>query len=211
MSQRISLKETERQVFRSTFQDGLLEVMIGTILSMLAITPLLSDRLGDFWSSMLFAPVWLIVYGIIWALRRYVITPRMGTVRFGLTRKRRLIRFNLLMVIVNIVALILGLLAASHPAFRGLVPPVTLALILLVAGSLAAYYLDYPPLLLYAVLTGLAPLVGEYLWRNHGFSHHGFPVTFGLASATMIIIGLYKFVTLLRRYPLPDADEPQEA
>jgi hypothetical protein len=75
--------------------------------------------------------------------------------------------------------------------------------------SLAAYFLDYPMLYFYGVLLALALPVGEWLWRNKLVTHHGFPLTFGIATATMILIGLYKFVRLLRRYPLPATEEPE--
>lgn len=209
MSERISLRETERRAFRATFQDGLWDVFLGCIMAQLAIAPLLSTRLGDFWSSAVFLPVWLLVCAVIWLVRKYVVTPRMGTFRFGRARTRRLMRYSLVMLAANVLALILGTVAAFNPGTVGSMPSIGLGVILLAALSLAAYFLDYPILYLYGVLLALAPLVGEWLWRHKYVAHHGWPVTFGIASATIILIGLYKFVRLLRRYPLPTPEEPQ--
>ena len=39
MSQEVDLKEAERKVFRSTFQDGLVEIMLGSVVLMFAIAP----------------------------------------------------------------------------------------------------------------------------------------------------------------------------
>jgi len=45
---------------------------------------------------------------------------------------------------------------------------------------------------------------------NHKASHHGFPVTFGITAAVMIVIGLFLFVRLLRDNPLPVEGLPTE-
>jgi hypothetical protein len=78
-----------------------------------------------------------------------------------------------------------------------------LGLILLVGFSLAAYLLDFRRLYLYGLLVWLAPLVGEWLYTNYQVPHHGFPITFGLVAAIMILTGLVLFVRLLRDNPLP--------
>jgi len=55
MSTPISLKDAERKAFQSTFADGLWDVFIGCSFPLqLTIAPLLSHRMGDFWSSAVF-------------------------------------------------------------------------------------------------------------------------------------------------------------
>ena len=56
MTAEISLKEAERKVFKATFQDGMWDIFIGCIVLQFAIAPLLSSKLGDFWSSVIFLP-----------------------------------------------------------------------------------------------------------------------------------------------------------
>ena len=158
----------------------------------------------------MFLPVWLALTVIIFLVRKYVVTPRMGTVKFGPSRTRRLMRFSLVMLVANIVALILGTVAALRPGAAGSWVPISLGLMLLSGLSLMGYFLDYPILYVYGLLLAVAPPVGEWLWRHTLASHHGFPVTFGLVSAVMILIGLFKFVLLLRRNPLPTPEDLQE-
>jgi hypothetical protein len=208
MSQKISLKETERRAFRASFQDGLWDVLLGCYVSMLAVAPLLSDRLGDFWSSAIFVPFWALVWAIIWALRRYVVAPRVGRVRFGPARMRRLSAFTAVMLVVNVAALILGALAAAIPAWQGLPSTVLLGVVLWFGFSLAGYFLDFSELYLYGILIALAFPIGEWLWRNRGVPHHGFPVTFGLAAGLMILIGLVKFVRLVGSSPIAGDEAP---
>jgi hypothetical protein len=205
MSQQISLKEAERKAFRSTFADGLWDVLIGCWFPLqLAISPFFSRALGDFWSSAVFLPFWGVVYLIIWLVRKKVVVPRVGMVKFGVARKTRLKRFTLLMMVVNLIALILGLIAAF--GFRSLplgTPSLGLGLILLIGFSTAAYFLDFPRLYVYGLLGALGTPIGEWLYQNMGASHHGYPIVFGTLAGVMILTGLVTFIRFLGNNPLP--------
>ena len=54
MTQKFELKKAERKLFSMIFDDGLLDIMISAFLLMFAIAPLLSETMGDFWSSAVF-------------------------------------------------------------------------------------------------------------------------------------------------------------
>ena len=56
MSRQLSLKEAERKAFRTKYDDGLWDILLGCFFSMFAIAPFLSASLGDFWSSAVFVP-----------------------------------------------------------------------------------------------------------------------------------------------------------
>ncbi|MFQ5858957.1 MAG: hypothetical protein ACE5LU_25435 [Anaerolineae bacterium] len=204
MSQNISLKEVERKVFTTAFQDGLWDILIGCFVLMFAVGPFLSTTgLGDFWSSVIFVPFWALVYLVIWLIRKFVVTPRIGVVRFGLSRKVRLSRFLAIATVVGIVGLILGILSAQISDAPGWVFVTSFGLLVLISFSVAAYFLDFTRLYLYGVLIALSPLVGEWLYVQVGASHHGYPITFGATAAIMISVGLIKFALLLRDHPIP--------
>lgn len=212
MSQPISLKEAERRTYRTFYNDGLWDVFLGSFILIFAIAPLLSERLGDFWSSFVFLPFWGLVYLGIWLLRRTVVIPRLGTVTYGPARKARLTRFTTILLLFNGVVLVLGILAAANVgSLPGAVFPILLGSFALIAFTLAGYFLDIPRLYVYGLLVGLAPLVGEWLWVNAGASHHGFPITFGFVSAVMISVGVLLFLQLLVRTAPPDGDLEPEA
>jgi MFS family permease len=213
MSQQISLKEAERKVFRATYNDGLWDVFLGCFFLMFVIAPFLSSSLGDFWSSAVFLPFWGLVLLFIWLVRKYVVTPRVGVVNFGRVRKTKLVKFTVIMLFVNVIAFVLGLVAAMN---FGRVPGQTysigLGMILLMVFSIAAYFLDFIRLYIYGLLVGLSPLVGEWLWTQGYATHHGFPITFGLTAGIMILVGLVVFVRLLRDNPVPiEGLPPDEA
>lgn len=211
MAEQISLREAERKAFRASYSDGLWDILLGCFFLAFAIGPFLSPTLGDFWSSALFLPFWGLVLLGVWLVRKRVVRPRVGMVKLGRARKARLMTFRVVMLTVNVIALILGLLAAiGFARVPGRMIMIVFGLILLVAFSTAAYFLDFRRLYLYGLMVGLSPLVGEWLWVSGFASHHGFPITFGTAAGIMILTGLIIFVRLVRGNPLPLEGIPSE-
>jgi hypothetical protein len=204
MSKQISLKEAERKAFHTVYNDGLWDILLGCFLSMFAIAPYLSTRLGDFWSSAVFLPFWGLVYLAIRVIRRTVVAPRIGEVRFGPARVAKLTRFTLVMLAINLIAFVLGIVAAlNFGRISGETISAVFGMFLLAAFSLAAYLLDFGRLYVYGLLIGFSPLVGEWLWRHGYASHHGFPITFGTTAGITIVVGLILFIRLLHDNPLP--------
>ncbi len=211
MSQQISLKEAEQKVFRTRYNDGLWDIFMGCFFLMFGLALYLSPILGDFWSSVALLPFWALLFLGIWLIRKYVVTPRIGSVKFGPARKVKLMRFNVVMLIVNFIALLLGIAAAmSFGRVPGQMFSVGLGMILLMGFSMAAYFLDFTRLYTYGLLVGFSPLLGEWLWNQGLASHHGFPITFGVSAGIMIIVGLTVFVRLLRNNPVPTEGTPSE-
>ncbi|HUV29640.1 MAG TPA: hypothetical protein VMY05_00925 [Acidobacteriota bacterium] len=204
MSDVISLKKAERQVFLVATQDGLLDIFIGCVFLIWAIAPFLTPSLGDFWGTVVFVPFWGMVMLGIWLIRKHVVKPRVGVVRFGSARKTRLRKFTVVMLTVNIIALILGIWRSfNSEALSGGETSALFGLICLVLCSVAAYFLDFRRLYVYGLLVGLSPLIGEWLWVRGSASHHGFPITFGVTATLMILTGLFVFVRLLSNNPAP--------
>lgn len=200
------LAHKEREVFRAAVDDGLWEVLLATFVSMFAIAPLLSRRMGDFWSSALFVPVLAVVYVVVRVARAYVVVPRVGTVRFGPARVARLRSFSVLMLAVNVVLFLIGLVAAVSTPPTGWSVPIGFSVVVLALLSTAAYFLDMPRLYVYGLLLAAAPLVGEWLFRAGRASHHGFPVAFGACAVVIGLTGLLRFASIARRTPPGDGD-----
>ena len=211
MSQQISLKEAERKAFRTAYNDGLVDIFLGCFFLLFTFGPYLSLILGDFWASVAFLPFWALVYLALWLIRKRVVTPRIGVVKFGQARKAKLMKFSAVMLVLNVVALILGSVAAlSFGSVPGQMISIIFGMILLMGFSIAAYFLDFSRLYIYGLLVGLSPLVGEWLWTHGYATHHGFPITFGTTAGIMILVGLAIFVRLLRDNPVPIEGIPSE-
>jgi hypothetical protein len=190
-------------------------VLTGCFVLVLSLAPLLSESLGDFWSSVIFLPFWGLVYLVIKLVRRHVLAPRLGQAGLNQARRRKLLKVNRMMVVIIALVLILGLLAAFVLAWSAggwLKSSDGLALLglgfLLMTGfSYAAYTLDYPRFYLYGILLFASPLVGEWLAQNFSAAHHGFPIVYGVVSGIMILVGLVIFVRLLVNNPPLDIPE----
>jgi hypothetical protein len=199
------LKRLERSTYRAAVDSGLWDMFLAGIVAMLAVGPLLSVYLGDFGSTAVFLPFWA---GALWAIHHVqnrVVRPRLGVVDFSAPRKRRLVTFSVVMLVVNVVALTLGVFAATRtPTTQDEIVPLTLSLTLLAGFSLAAFFLGIPRVFAYGVLLALAPPIGEMLFRSGYASHHGFPVVFGLSAAAILVSGIIRFLRFLP--PPPEGD-----
>lgn len=211
MSQTVDLKKLEKKAFRSTFQDGLLDMFVGVVILAFALIPLL-DRLGDFWSSVAFLPA----YGLAWlgfrAGKNGITLPRMGRIKPAAERKAMLSK------VLAIIALAVGMVAALGLAVIALQQanapladwlfPGLLGLLALAGFSAGAHFLDLPRFYGYGILVGLAAPVGEILYRRAGASHHGWPITFGIAGGTIFVAGVVMLLRFLRAYPVVRESEP---
>ena len=207
MPQLMDLKAADRKIFRAAYDDGLWDIFLGCLISMMVIAPYLSASLGDFWSSAVFLPFWGLVYLVLRLVRKRLVLPRIGIVRFGPARKSRLMKFTLVMLVVNLLAFALGILAAvNFGRVPGQVISIFFGLTLLFGFSLAAFFLEIPRLYLYGLLLGISPPIGEWLFQQGFATHHGFPITFGVDSAIMILTGLVLLIRLLGKNPI-SADE----
>jgi hypothetical protein len=212
MNNQISLKEAEQKVFVSFFQDGLVDIFLGFFFTQFVIALYLSESLGDFWSSAVFIPILGLVFIVLWLVRKYVVKPRVGEVKFGQWRVKRLMRFNVIMLIVLTGSAIMAALSAAMfdilPEWMHLAP-LSFSIILLVGFSIAGYYLNYTLFYVYGVMLAAAPLVGEWLWTNMNVPHHGFPVTFGFSAGVLILAGLVQLIRFLHENPLPPSTEEE--
>ena len=187
MAEKTSLKELERKLYQASLKDGILDIQIGCVLLIFAVAPLLSVYLGDFWSSAVFLPFWALVFLGSRLVKNKIIYPRIGRIEYGTYRVKRLKHINIVILIFNLVAFGLGIFAFfGFQKFPAWIP---LSILFLVGFSLFGYLVESPRFYVYGVMTALGPLVGEYLYQNQGFSHHGFPLVFGLL-ATSLIVGL---------------------
>ena len=211
MSQRVSLKEAEQKVFGAAFRDGLWDILIGCVVLMFAVAPFLSRSLGDFWSSAVFVPFWALAYLATWLIRKYVVRPRVGVVKFGSWRKAKLTRFSVVMFVVFLLAFALGVVSALRfGAVPGWVHTVSFSLIALSTFSLTATFLRFTWLYIYGALIALSPLVGEWLYVRLNVPHHGYPVAFGVSASVAILVGLTKLIRLVRTYPISSQESYAE-
>lgn len=202
------LRALERRTFRKATDDGLWDILLASVVAMFAIAPLLSESLGDVWSSAIFLPVWLGLYLAVRVVRSQILAPRAGTVRMGPDRRRRMRRLRVALLFVNIVAFGIGVGVAigaqqGRIDLGGLGFPLMFSLCSLAGLSIVAFAVGIPRFALYGLMLAIAPLFGEWLWRNDLASHHGYPIVFGASAAVIFTVGVARLAVLVKRHPLP--------
>jgi len=203
----ISVKEADRRIFRSLLDDGLADIFLSSFLLFWAVAPYLSTYIGDFWSSASFLPVWAGLYLVLYLVRKHVIQPRAGTVKFGVARRKKLTAFSWIMIVLNVAFMILGIFAFFIPSGSGYTRTLPVSLMILVSFSLAGYFLDAIRFYVYGILWAGGFFVGEWLYQVYGFAHHGYPVTFGAIALLIFLTGIYNLLTFIRENPLPGDDQ----
>jgi hypothetical protein len=106
-----------------------------------------------------------------------------------------------ILIILNTVALVAGVVIAT----RNVEPlswafPIAFSLIVFAMASVLAYALNIPRVFYYGVMIAIAPVIGEWLFRNGYAAHHGFPVVYGVTSIAIAATGITKFALLLKRH-----------
>ncbi|MGB2963684.1 MAG: hypothetical protein WBB69_06825 [Anaerolineales bacterium] len=208
MSTKNILKDADRIVFSTFFGEGLVEITLAAFLVMFSVAPLLSARLGDFWSSAIFGPFWLIVFLILRFIRKNYVIPRMGTVKWGELRIKKLTTGGIVLLAINLIFFILGIFAGTTmlPLGLGSLIPVIFGTGIMILFFTGGYFFDYRYLYIYGVLIAIAFPIGEWLWQMNRASHHGFPIVFGVLSSLMFLTGVGKFLAFLRNTSLPSEE-----
>ncbi|UCH61675.1 MAG: hypothetical protein JSU77_07605 [Fidelibacterota bacterium] len=208
MTQSIDLKDLERKVFRSTFQDGLWDIFLGLMLFAMAVGALLSDLGMAHLSTMLiFSGIVALALAVIWAGKRFIIAPRMGLVQFGPegTSRQKKTRWLLSLSLLFGTAIFIFTLVARNTRLEWLNPALFLGGIytanMLIVFSLGAYFLNFTRLYLIGVMYAI-PVPLDIIF--HELADIDITaVAVGAPAVAVLLIGIVLFVRFLREYPLP--------
>ena len=216
MSFPINLKDLERQAFRRTYEDGLLEIYIGGMLASFSVFAF-NIFPGEVFESVVALGLYLAgmaISGLVfWLGKKYITLPRIGFVNFGQQRQKR--RRDLMLALsiivgIQILAVLLqfGLLSSSELSTRvtpflgdqfGTSLTIAIVAVLFVAPGLLliAYYTEIPRGYLHAVIISTAI-----------FMMILFNQAWWMAAAGIIILttGIVHLIRFMQKYPLPTED-----
>jgi len=215
MSTQLNLKEIERKAFRSTYQDGLLDILISSVVGSMALLmyTVVRDDLPYLYLILAFLGVGAgqLVY---WAGKMFVTLPRIGQVKFGEIRRKRNKTLALILAVVVLIQVGIVLLTAGAwaiPAWEDKLQelfPDRSATDLLVAavGALfvgpsmmaIAYFIDFPRGYYIALVMALGVFLMIWFWQ---------PLIQVGAAILILIPGLVLLVRFLRQYPLIPVEE----
>ena len=215
MSEYLDLKDLERKAFRSTYQDGLLDICISSVVGSMALLMFIIVRDDNPWLYLVLAFLGICAGQLIfWAGKKFVTLPRMGQVKFGEIRHKRnktlaLILTVAVLVQVGIVLLTAGVWAipAWGDKLQELFPDRSATDLLVAAvGALfvgpsmmaIAYFTDFPRGYYIAFVMALGVFLMIWFWQ---------PLIQVGAAFLILIPGLVLFARFLRQYPLIPAGE----
>ncbi|MBU1319982.1 MAG: hypothetical protein KKG33_05955 [candidate division Zixibacteria bacterium] len=191
-----SLKELERRAYRSTFEDGIYDILFGLLFLIFAAIPILEAAgLSRFIGySLLIIPPALPLLG-----KRLITIPRMGAVEFGPRRKSRR---RLILIITGIVIFLMLpiMISTVSNGLSGSMGWMVIALLALPVFIIAVYAMDFPRLWIYAALLLAGPVESEFLLRYIG-SPLNTSISFGLPGVVVLIVGLSLLFSFIQKYP----------
>lgn len=209
MEQQIDLKQLERKVWTSFFEDGIWDIYLGILLMAIAVGALLADVGVPESTQMivygcLIATAWL----FLWAGKRFITIPRVGRVRFGpkgKSRKRKASIIFAISVLVGLVVFVIVMLSIKGSLSRALPMDLFLPAVwignMLIVFSLAAYFLRFRRLYLIGVMFAVGvPL--DIVLRELTHLDLSF-IAFGLPASVVLVMGGIVLFRFLRKYPRP--------
>jgi hypothetical protein len=211
MSEMNDLQQVQKRINRMmNFEDGLWDLLLGTIFMLLAIYPITRELLGPEWNIALFLGVLgLLVVGQL-TLRYFISVPRIGYMRPRPSPKLRLLAiFTVIMVLLTFGLLMVTFLGPGSEAApsaaveasteRGYT--VELITVLIIGGLFSAmgYFFGVTRLYFYGWLIGLGNLASVYMTHNAGWS---FNIPLAVVAGMILLIGFVLLSRFLRKYPI---------
>lgn len=211
MSGMMDLKQIERKAFRSTYQDGLLDIFMGYVVCALAI---FVHRPEEGYSALNI--VWLVLVMAIGQIfyqmgKKYISVPRMGQARFGPARQQKKKSMAIIMgIVVLIQAGMVGLTSLGwiNPAFgKQLFGEVSFER--LTVSAIASLFVGAPMLFIffmtdfgrgYYIAILMAAAVFLMIYTNQVI----YPL---IAGGLILVPGLVLFIRFIRSHPIPHGEE----
>lgn len=206
----MSLRAIESGSWKTMQQNGLFDLFFGMVLSISAVSMLL-DEPGVAAAIRIGATLALYAAGIAgnWLARKRYVVPRTGSVKPGADRRRRIRQSRLVLaisVLLTLALLALITIARFSPAhwlgeLGGFAPPAMIGLIVLVPLAVLAYVLEYPRLVIHAVLFVGAEFATVALARSTLIPTAG-AIAFVSVAVVSLTIGAVVFARFLRSIPI---------
>jgi len=198
-------KQIERKVFTSFFQAGFIEAFTGIFLVQLGLPTLFSrSGFGDWQSALLTLPIALILLIVVFLVRRFVVTPHLGHVKFLPERRRKLSKLIIVPILTLIAGAIVGYIFWENASLRHIfVGQIPFILIPIIVFGAAAYFLDMKRLYVYGAIVGLVFPLGKYL-ETVIVSRNTLPVTILFTAFVFLGIAIVFLVSFLKKYHEPE-------
>jgi len=211
MTEITDLRQVQKRIFQLTsFEDGLWDLLLGTMFMFLAIYPVTRELLGPVWNLALFLVLLTLIVVAQTVARRLVSEPRIGYARPRRTAKMRLLVVITVVMVLITFGLVLATLLGAGPGATSSTPVeassgrsyvVELIVLLAMGGLFSAmgYVFGVKRLYFYGWMIGLANLASVYMEHNAGWT---LLIPLAIAAGIILLIGFVRLVRFLRKYSL---------
>ena len=196
MTQNLNLKEIEKKVWTSTFEDGITDIGIGLVLLVSTICQMFDDE------RFYLYPLFIVPALFIIIAKKYITVPRMGLVKFSRERNKK--RYTLFLVMTISIVFLLLLTTKGLLQQLPMTSLIVGAIVFIIPCSIA-YFLNWDRMYIYAVLFTLSFALNEITIANTGVIASG--AYAWLISGMMItVVGVVYLVRFMKKYPLPEKE-----
>jgi hypothetical protein len=198
MEQRMNLKQLEKNTAAVIFQTGIVDIGIGLIMIVTTLA-MFFDDISYYIDILFIVPVIFIILAV-----RYIVSPRMGIVKFAKSRMRRNTWF-IVAVTAFLVTMVSLRFIGDGPTSDGLINGrwIVSGIIFIICIAIA-YILNFKRMYLYALLFVGAFNLSEIIRENPGVISDG-AFAYLLISIVLIIIGCAYLIKFLKKYPIPES------
>ena len=195
----INLKDIEKRVFRTFFDDGLLELCMGCVVVLSGLS--LSVRERGYIYLLIIIPV----LALMW-IKRTIVVPRVGLVIPGARQKRR--RFKAVAILTLSFVINLLIIAGARKgllkSISGNLPVISIliSLKILVVLMLLGIFLGYERLYYWAGVLATGFMLSEGRIHETGKLSDG-GLMLLIAGGLVFAAGLLLFIRFIHQYPLP--------
>jgi len=203
MDDKLEFTEFEKKAYAKKFEDGALEIMIGSVMIAISLYFLLTE-VGiqrPFNILLLVIPGSVIYYFV----KKKITNPRLGQVNYGERRKRSLktLLMASVIAIVSQVSLILFIQAKETPYMGTIFPSLLSFLLIAVPLLIFAHYNDYNRFYAIAILISLAWPASELLAVYFESPWDGV-IPFSTIGILILVVGLVSLTRFAKNNPLPE-------
>ena len=192
----IKLKELEKNTWKTSYENGLIDIAIGLICIVSAVCHIFDDI------RYFLMPLYLIPILFLMLTKKYITIPRMGLVKFNKRRKRKSTIFIAVMTSVLIFLVILTIVLKTNYLPEGIAARIIISAIMLLICFANAFFLNFNRLYIYGIVITGAFNLNEYIRENPGFLAEG-GYAYLFAAIVILITGSIYLIKFLKKYPLP--------
>ncbi len=186
----VNLKEIQRKVYMSFFQDGLWDIFLGLFIVGWGLSILTE-------AAYLPGVSFIGIYFVIWGVKKWLTYPRIGYARFSATSRRRIkARSVIILTVVLLLGVVVGVLWGIGTRPQWLVDyfPLVFNGMLAAIVCFAAYWARVNRFYLHAALIFLGAVFHLWLGIRWEFGFIG-------AGGIIVLIGVGLLIRFLRKYP----------